>query len=129
MRTKLTELGVSRLKPPKSGRLEIWDTTLPAFGVRITENGARSWIVALRKPGAKHPSRIKLGEPGRMALADARGRARALMADPSALKPQDPPKVDTVAAVVAEFIERYQKGSGPRADAVEQPPDPEHHPA
>jgi integrase len=109
MRTKLTELGVARLKPPKSGRLEIWDTTLPAFGVRITENGARSWIVALRKPGAKHPSRIKLGEPGRMALADARGRARALMADPSALKPQDPPKVDTVAVVVAEFIERYQK--------------------
>ena len=109
MQTKLTELGVARLKAPKSGRLEVWDTTLPAFGVRITENDARSWIVALRKPGAKHPSRVKIGEPGRMPLADARSRARELMANPSALQPAAPPKVDTVAAVVAEFIERYQK--------------------
>jgi integrase len=112
MKTKLTDLGVSKLKPPKSGRLEVWDLTLPAFGLRITENGARSWIVALRKPGAKHPSRIKVGSPDQpecMSLADARAKARELMADPRALEPQDQAQPDTVAAVIAEFIARDQK--------------------
>ncbi len=109
MRNKLTELSVSRIRPPKSGRLEVWDSTLPAFGLRITAAGARSYVVALRKPGAKHPSRIKVGEPGQMTLADARTAARTLMVDPDALKERQQAKGDTVAAVIAEFIERYQK--------------------
>ena len=87
MQKKLTELAVARIKPPASGRLEVWDSTLPAFGLRVTSAGARSYVVALRKPGAAHPSRIKVGEPGSMALADARARARELMADPGALEP------------------------------------------
>jgi integrase len=120
MRTKLTELGVARLKPPKRGRLEVWDQTLPAFGVRITEKNARSWIVALRRPGAKHPSRIKLGQPGPngMSLAEARAKARELMTNPSALMAQSQP--DTVAAVVAQFIERYQKPRNRRWLEVER---------
>ena len=89
MRKKLTELAVARIKPPQSGRLEVWDSHLPAFGLRITAAGARSYVVALRKPGARHPSRIKVGEPGSMALADARNRARELMADPGALAPTE----------------------------------------
>jgi integrase len=109
MKTKLTELGVARLKPPKSGRLEVWDSTLPAFGLRITAAGARSYVVALRKPGAKNPSRIKVGEPGTMALADARNRARALMADPGALAVSEQATVDTVATVIEQFVERYHK--------------------
>jgi len=107
MQKKLTELSVARIKPPKTGRFEVWDTTLPAFGVRITENDARSWIVALRKPGAKHPSRIKLGEPGQMKLAEARDKARELMEDPSSLAPAEPSKVDTVSDVAEEFITRH----------------------
>jgi Arm DNA-binding domain len=109
MKTKLTELSVARIKPPKSGQLEVWDSTLPAFGLRVTSAGARSYVVALRKPGAKHPSRIKIGEPGSMALADARTKARELMADPSGLEPQEQAEPDTVAAVIAEFITRDQK--------------------
>jgi integrase len=109
MQAKLTELSVARIKPPKSGRLEIWDSTLPAFGLRITAAGARSYVVALRKPGAKHPSRIKVGEVGSMSLADARTRARALMNDPHALEPHEQAPPDTVAAIVAEHIERHQK--------------------
>jgi integrase len=109
MKTKLTELSVARIKPPKSGRLEVWDSTLPAFGLRVTSAGARSYAVALRKPGAKHPSRIKIGEPGSMALADAHTKARELMADPSGLEPQEQAEPDTVAAVIAEFITRDQK--------------------
>jgi hypothetical protein len=79
MKRKLTELGVENLKAPKSGRLEVWDSVLPAFGLRVTEKNARSWIVALRRPGAKHPSRIKLGAPPDMSLAAARAKARQMM--------------------------------------------------
>ena len=87
MKRKLTQLGVNNLRAPKSGRLEVWDSVLPAFGIRVTEKNARSWIVALRRPGAKHPSRIKLGAPPEMSLVAARegargdGRWRARMPD------------------------------------------------
>jgi integrase len=82
MKRKLTDLAVARMKPPPSGRLEIWDAVLPAFGLRISATGARTWIVAVRRPGRKHPVRLKIGtpdEPHRMALTDARAKARHLM--------------------------------------------------
>ena len=120
MQTKLTELSVQRIRPPQSGRLEVWDTTLPAFGLRITAAGGRSYVVALRKPGAKNPSRIKVGEPGTMALADARAKARELMADPGALAEPEPAQADTVAAVVEQFIARDQKPRNRHWREVEQ---------
>jgi integrase len=120
MKAKLTELSVARIRPPTSGRLEVWDRTLPAFGVRITSTGARSYVVAIRKPGATHPSRIKVGEPGRTALADARARARELMADPSVLEPQDQAKPDTVGTMAGEYVERYLKRNTRRWRDAEQ---------
>jgi integrase len=122
MQTKLTELSVARLKAPKSGRLEVWDTTLPAFGVRITENDARSWIVALRKPGSKHPSRIKLGEPGHMALGDARAKARELMADPNALAAREKAKAETFGPLAERFLAhgRTKRGRELRANTVKE---------
>lgn len=104
MKKKLTELAVARLKPPASGRLEVWDTTLPGFGLRLTAAGRRSYVVALRKPGAKHPSRLKVGEPGEISLADARAQARELMANPVSVPT---PKTATVAEAVEEFVARH----------------------
>jgi integrase len=66
-------------------------------------------VVAIRKSGARHPSRIKVGEPGRMALADARTKARELMANPSAPEPQEQAEPDAVASVIEQFITRDQK--------------------
>jgi integrase len=106
-RAKLTELSVSRLKPPKSGRLEVWDTILPAFGLRLTAAGGRSWVVALRKPGAKHPVRHKIGISPVMSLAAARAKARELLADPTALLAKEPARFATVESVAEEFITRH----------------------
>ena len=103
VKAKLTELGVARMKPPISGRLEVWDSTLPAFGVRVTATGARSYVVAIRKPGAKHPARIKLGEPGRMALADARTAARRLIQTGAAPEPVAP-EPETFGALAEQFL-------------------------
>jgi integrase len=114
-RTKLTELTAARLKPPPTGRLEVWDTLLPAFGLRITAAGGRSWIVAVRKPGATHPSRHKLGEPPAMTLADARTAARAILADPdTAFAERKQPPTDSFETVAAQFLERYVKRHQPR---------------
>jgi integrase len=73
-RRRLTELTVARLKEPGL----IWDAALPGFGIRI---GARTkvWIVAIRRPGALHPVRLKVGRYPTMSLADARAAARRMM--------------------------------------------------
>lgn len=117
---KLTELTVARAKSPKPGRrLELWDTTLPGFGLRIMPTGTRSYVVALRKPGSAHPVRVKVGEPPAMSLADARTKARALMQDPAAAV-QERQQVDTVAAVAAEYGARHLKRNTRRWRDAEQ---------
>jgi integrase len=79
MKRKLTDLSVSRIAPPATGRLEVWDQVLPAFGIRISSTGRRTWMVATRRPGSSHPVRIKLGAVADLSLADARAKAREMM--------------------------------------------------
>ena len=82
---KLTERAVARLKPPASGKLDVWDLALPAFGVQLRATGRRAWIIAVRRPGKTTTSRIKIGDPATMPLAEAQERARELMREPGAL--------------------------------------------
>jgi integrase len=117
MKKKLTERTVARLKPPASGKLDVWDQTLPAFGIQPRSTGRGAWIIAVRRPGKSTTSRIKIGDPATMSLADAKKRAGDLMSDPSALEAKDDDKdgpheltADSpMADVIAEFIERDQK--------------------
>jgi integrase len=120
MKAKLTELSVARIKPPKSGRLDVWDTTLPAFGLRVTATGAKSYVVAIRKPSAKHPSRIKVGEPGRMALADARDAARQMMQ--TGALPEPEPEDKTFRTLAEQFLGhgRTKRGRVLRAATVKE---------
>jgi hypothetical protein len=114
MKTKLTERAVSRLKDPKSGKLDVWDVTLPAFGIQLRATGRRSWIIAVRRPGKTTTSRIKIGDPATMSLAEARARAQELMRNPSEL--EEPAEVDPdrltgdsrIDDVIAGFILRDQ---------------------
>jgi integrase len=116
MKIKLTERSVTRLKPPARGRLDVWDATLPAFGIQLRATGQRSWLIAVRRPGKATTSRIKIGNPTTMSLADARVCARDLMNDPSSLELKATnPDVGRLAAnspidtVIASFILRDQK--------------------
>jgi integrase len=79
MKKKLTDLVVAQ-RAPAAGRIEIWDTLLPGFGLRISSTGARTWMVAQRRPGVKHPVRLKIGNLPDLSLADARAKARSTMA-------------------------------------------------
>jgi hypothetical protein len=107
LRKRLTDLSVSRMKPPES-RLDVWDVHLPNFGVRLMPSGVKTWVVGIRKPGGAH-SRISIGKPGQMSLADARKKARELLAEPGKLAERERQKLDTVAAVTALYIQRHQK--------------------
>ena len=45
MRKQLTEAMVTKLTPPVSGRLEIYDALLPWLALRVTPNGAKSYVI------------------------------------------------------------------------------------
>jgi integrase len=135
MKTKLTERAVARLKPPASGRLDVWDQTLPAFGVQLRATGRRAWIIAVRRPGKTTTSRIKIGDSTTMPLAKARARAQELMRDPSAIEEPEPEPVEPepgeidpdsltadspISAVIAGFILRDQKPRNRSWKASEQ---------
>jgi integrase len=114
MKARLTDLSVARLKPPKTGRLEVWDLILPAFGLRLTAAGRRSWIIAVRKPGAKHPVRHKLGQLPKMKLGEARSMARDLLEDPAAVVEEKGAKAEREAAEAREHEERLVRSVGTR---------------
>jgi integrase len=77
VRKKLTDRGVSALKPAASGRrYEIMDALVPALGVRVTDRGNRSFFVAGRFPNSPHYTRRELGKVGALSLHDARSKAR-----------------------------------------------------
>lgn len=115
---KLTQVAVDRLNPPATGRIEYFDTQLPAFGLRISSTGRKSWIVMYRVGGKL--VRETLGPLARIPKVDkARELARESMrqagtgANPAEQKraaktaaPEDP---DTFAAVADLFLERYAK--------------------
>ena len=72
-----------RRNPPKGGRLDVMDTAVPGFGVRVNDSGGLTYILNIRFPGDKYPSRRSLGIPGErtsangrmFTLADARAEA------------------------------------------------------
>jgi integrase len=65
-------LGALRRSPPKGGRIDIMDTAVPGFGVRVNDAGKLTYILNVRFPGDTHPSRRTLGQPGDKTHADAR---------------------------------------------------------
>src|SRR3981189_1871113 len=78
MKRTLTDKFVRSLQPAAQGtRAEHWDAALPGFGVRVTDRGAKSYVVYTRWPGTGSPARRALGDAGRLPLAVARKQARA----------------------------------------------------
>jgi integrase len=71
---KLTDTAVKNAKPPATGSLELWDSVLPGFGVRIGFGGKRSFQVMVRVNGRL--IRRKLGTYPVMTLAKAREEAQ-----------------------------------------------------
>ncbi len=126
---KLTDKTLKNLKPPKDGRLEVWDSivgddrTLPGvFGIRIAAKGTRSWVIMYRTMDAEKgkivQKRFKLGDYPALSLAEARTAARESLLgvsrgeDPAKAKQAAKAALDgaiTLGGAMDQFIEKYAK--------------------
>jgi integrase len=118
MQKRLTDTTLRNLKPPAAGRIELWDTLLPGFGLRVTENDARTWFIMYRIGfgDSRTQRRYKIGDAKLMSLGEAREAARKGLGkvergvDPAAERVQvqgvqAPP--DSFAAVAEAYLQRY----------------------
>src|SRR5262249_39682156 len=68
---------IRALKPAKPGkRVEIFDSLVPGLSVRTTDAGVKSFTLATRYPGHKHPARRTIGRYGEGSLEQASNTAR-----------------------------------------------------
>ena len=109
----LTDAIVAQAEPPQTGRLELWDSELPGFGLRVTPAGQRSWQVMYRIEGRKR--RLTLGSFPALPLKLARDAARATLKevakgkDPAAQRASLRSGELTFARFAEAYLERYAK--------------------
>lgn len=130
-RRSLSPKFIEALKPAPAGkRIDYMEAITPGFGVRVTDSGAKSFVLIARFGGNPYPTRRTIGNASKMMLADARKRAgvwSALIAngeDPAevereagAAKARE--KANTVASAVERYLARRVKGQR-RAEKVER---------
>ena len=131
MKKQLTEQAVKRMKPPKTGRVEIGDLVVPGLMLRMTDKGVLSWSVLYRIAGeggeteSGVPLRGKLrrqtlGRYPVMGLKKAREAARRALEladggnDPAVVRAEEvaerqQARARTVARVVEECLEKHYK--------------------
>jgi integrase len=62
---------------PAARRYEVADAVVPGLAVRVSERGAKTFVLISRFPGSTNPTRRSLGEYGQLTLDGARTRARS----------------------------------------------------
>ena len=123
----LTDITLRKLTAPAAGQVEVWDSKLPGFGVRITSTGTRSFVLVYRFQGRAR--RLTIGRYPTLGLAKARELAgNALLEIRKGNDPQQPPK-DAVAAqsasngnftvVLDEYFTRYVRRRNKASTAKE----------
>ncbi len=61
---------------PKGKHYDRWDATIPGLGVRVSDTGRKTFVLAVRYPGNRSSARRALGTYGAITLADARQKAQ-----------------------------------------------------
>lgn len=101
---------IDSLPLPATGRPEYWDDSFPGFGIRVSPDGRKSWILMYRMDGSRRLRRLTLGTYPRLALADARDRAREALHEVSNGKdPGYERKIERKAETFFELSEIYLK--------------------
>jgi integrase len=111
MRRALTPKAIEAIKPPPAGKRRIvLDALVPGFGVRITDTGAKSYVLVGRFGGSRNPTASAIGKVGAITLEQARVQAREWLAvvaaggDPAEVQRQR--EEGTLRAIVEEYAER-----------------------
>jgi integrase len=113
MRAKkpLTDRAIRALKPAPAGKRRlVWDAQVPGLGLRVTDTGAKTFVLVIRYPGDRNPSPRALGTYGAMTLEAARTKGREWLA---AIANGIDPKVreaarraDTLQAIADTYLKR-----------------------
>src|SRR5262245_7219970 len=78
MAKALTDRTIKALKPAAAGkRTDCWDSVVGGLGIRVTDTGAKSFVLNARFPGSGHSARRALGGYGELTLEQARNKARS----------------------------------------------------
>jgi integrase len=128
-KTRLTALGVARLKAPSAGRLEIFDAALPGFGLRVSATDARSYfLMAMAGSGpvvrneageiaaGRRLRRFTIGDAKVLSLDEARARARDILHRLDAGEDPSQPKaaMPTFRQFADGCMARHESGVRPR---------------
>lgn len=109
---KLTIRKIESLKPSPGRQVEYWDAGRVGFGLRVSPNGGKTWVLRYRHNRLQR--RFKLGIYPAMTLADARLLADSSRStvdkggDPFADRARDK-TAKTFKDLAAEYIERHAK--------------------
>lgn len=69
-RKRFTPAYIESIKPPEAGRIEVWDTLTPAFGLRVSARGIKTFQIVTRVGRTR--KRITLGRYPTMSVKEAR---------------------------------------------------------
>jgi integrase len=76
-----TDRYLQALKPIEGRGFVAWDAHTANFGIRVTDNGVKSFILVARRKGDRKPTKITIGRYGDWTLAEARERANEVRRD------------------------------------------------
>ena len=119
----LTDRAIKALKPaPLGKRRLLWDAAVRGFAVRVTDTGAKAYVLVARFPGSPNPTARSIGRTDAITLERARELARAWLGELA--QGRDPARVaeqaarNTVRAVCEEWWTR--KGSTNRSAQLQR---------
>lgn len=95
----LTDIAIRHLKPVPGRRITYLDKQVKGFGVRVTTNGAMSYVLTF----GPNRQRVKLGDVGIVKLSEARQKAKTLLAEKQ-LGRHSPTKAPAYATALDEFL-------------------------
>ena len=103
---------LARQSKPGAKDTILFDRTLPGFGLRIHPSGRKVWIVQARIEGRSR--RLRIARHGEMELAQARRRARDMLARIRAGdNPADDIQREKTTPAFREFADEYLRRSDP----------------
>jgi integrase len=114
MRARLTPAFAAKVEAASGARrTTYWDAGMPGFGLMVTANGHRSYVVQYRAAGRSKRMHLKSG----LTLRTARKEAKAILgavakgADPlGERRKAERAESDTLAAIVEEYLAREGRG-------------------
>ena len=112
--TRLTDAIVRRLPAPKQGKTITVDSEVPGFGVRVTANGARSYVLRYTTRAGRERT-FTIGDAGNWRTSDARDKARELRREvEDGGDPLGAIEEERAAPTITDLIERFRAEHLPR---------------